>query len=257
MRREERDGIQLLWSDLLESAGFAAVFSERTGGHSGGAFASLNLGAAIGDDRGAVLANRRRLAAALGIETFTLARQVHGAMALAVSREAAGAGFGDPATVLGPADALTTTAGGVAISVLTADCVPVVLADPAGGLLAVVHAGWRGLAAGVVEAGLARFDPGATVVAAIGPAIGADHYEVGDEVARAVAARAGPDVVARPSPLDRPHLDLPGAVVRILQKAGVAGIDAAGECTACFPQRYFSHRRDGVTGRQAAVAFRP
>ena len=116
-----------------------------------------------------------------------------------------------------------------------------------------VHAGWRGLAAGIVDRVLDRVR-GGTPVAAVGPAIGPCHYEVGEDVAEAVAdgSPAGAVVERRRG---RIFLDLPATVEAVLRRGGVADVDLAGECTACHPERFFSHRRDGVTGRQAVVAL--
>lgn len=173
-------------------------------------------------------------------------RQVHSARAVAV----AGPGFH------GEADALHTTAPDLALSVITADCVPVVVAT--GDRLAAIHAGWRGIAAGVVKAGLASFAPGevAGARAWIGPAIGACCYEVGPEVAAAVAEASSPAAV-REGPRDRPHLDLRAAVARQLAAAGVPRVDLVGPCTRCEPDLLWSYRRDGkAAGRNVAFVWR-
>ncbi len=154
--------------------------------------------------------------------------------------------------VNGPADALTTDRRGLALCVVTADCVPVLLAAP--GRVAAVHAGWRGLAAGVVPTALARFGTG-PVSAWIGPAIGVCCYEVGEEVAAEVA-RASSAAVVRPGPRGRPHIDLAAAAALQLRRHGVREIHRLGLCTRC-DDRLRSYRREGAgAGRNLAVIRR-
>jgi hypothetical protein len=242
-RRALAGGVTALVSPSLLADGFLAAFVERSGGVSEGAFASLNLALASGDDVEAVRENRRRLCRALGIGGFAATRQVHGADVVRL-----------PGRV-GTGDALVTSERGVPAAVLVADCVPLALADPATGLLAVVHAGWRGVAAGVVAAALRQFPDRSEVRAAIGPAVGSDHYEVGEEVAGAVARAArGEAELERSRGVIR--LDLAGTIERMLRQWGVGRIERDGSCTACEPDRFFSHRRDHRSGRQALVAVR-
>jgi YfiH family protein len=139
--------------------------------------------------------------------------------------------------------------------VLAADCVPVLLADPAARVVAAAHAGWRGLAAGVVEAAAGAFaqrggDP-AAAVALVGPAIGPCCYEVGAQVRDAVAGRY--PAAAAVTRTGRPSLDLAAGAVEALRRSGFARVRPAGECTSDQPDRFFSHRRDGTTGRQAGL----
>jgi YfiH family protein len=253
--RRIEGGVTVVISQRLEAAGFLAAFTERTGGVSHGPFATLNVGLRAGDDPGCTHENRRRVAAALGIDGFACVRQVHGDRILAIDRSHAQAGYLGPRSAVGDADGLVTTEAAVALAVLTADCVPVGLAEPATGRLAVVHAGWRGVAAGIVDRAIGLFtDPG-NVVAAVGPAVGPDHYEVGEDVAAAVAAATdGGAVIRRTGP--RHLLDLPGTVARRLEEHGVRDVEREDVCTACADPRFFSHRRDGPTGRQALVAVR-
>jgi YfiH family protein len=257
MRRRVLDGgIAVLIPDGFESDGFQVVFTERAGGVSDGPFASLNLGLRCGDEPARALENRHRVCRAAGLSRFALVRQVHGSTVVTAAAERAGAGFDDPSGALGDADAIVTADAGVAVAVLTADCVPVALADPVTGRLAVVHAGWRGIARGVIDATASRFPRPGEIRAAVGPAIGPDHYEVGSEVADAVsAATPGGAVISRSR--SRIFLDLPETVVRILSALGVGSIERDDSCTACEPERFFSYRRDGITGRQALVAVRP
>ena len=254
-RRVLAGGVRVLVPSAIEAEGFLVAFTERSGGVSRDAFASLNLGLRCGDEPANALENRQRLCRALGIPSFSLARQVHGARLARAGSEDAGAGFDDPATALGNADGVVTASSGVALAVLTADCVPVVLADPSTGQVAVVHAGWRGVARGVVRSALSCFDDPSAVLAAIGPGVGPDHYEVGEEVAAAVSA-ALPGTAATNRSASRLLLDLPATVANMLSALGVRAIEREDACTACEPQRFFSHRRDGTTGRQGVVAMR-
>jgi YfiH family protein len=249
-------GVPLLVAEDLEAVGIGAAFSCRLGGRSGPPFDSLNIGLNTGDDTGDVRANRALLAGALGLEPAALATvyQVHGPAVLVVEsgRPAPGGGDGRP---LAAADGLVTGAPGLGVAVGAADCVPVLLADPEARVVGAVHAGWRGIALGVVEtavAALARAggDPGATV-ALIGPAIGGCCYEVGPEVRDAVLARcAAAAAVTRDG---RPSLDLAAGAAELLHAAGVPEVRPAGLCTADDPARFFSARRDRRTGRQAGV----
>ncbi len=173
------------------------------------------------------------------------ARQVHSARVLAARPGESGEG-----------DALVGRGGGVALSIVTADCVPVLLAGP--GAIAAAHAGWRGIAAGVVGATVAAMaeDP-AALRAWIGPAIGACCYEVGAEVAAQVVAASGPEVAA-PGPGGRPHLDLQLAVRRQLQAAGVGRVYAVPLCTRCEAATLHSYRREGkAAGRNYAFIWTP
>lgn len=245
-RRAFAGDIRALVSSELERRGFLATFTERTGGTSRPPYASLNLGAETGDQLAAVRTNRRRLTEALGVGELAVARQVHGKRVLPVD----GSG-----SELGDADALVTSARGVPLAILTADCVPLALASEREGRLAAVHIGWRGLAAGLVPAAVGSFEVAADVAAAIGPAIGPCHYEVGPEVVNAVRTGTGGSAIVEDGD-GRVSLDIPGTVERLLLELGVPVVEAAGACTACEPLRFFSHRRDGPTGRQALIAVK-
>lgn len=242
---QERNGVRWLEAELPEAR---VAFGSRLGGVSAGAFASLNLGWQTDDDPGAVRANRARLAAALGFEAAQLvaARQVHGAELV---RHPASVPV-DPWNERGAqdvpeADGHVVTEEGPAPLVLTADCLPVALSGPGGA--AILHCGWRGLAAGLIERGAEAVGARA---AAIGPGIGPCCYEVGDEVLGRFA-ELGPDI-ARGR-----RLDLPSVAERLLRRAGVQRVERADLCTSCHDELFFSHRRDrGRTGRQAAVVWR-
>lgn len=254
-RRTLDGGVTVLVPSSLEEAGFGVAFTERLAGVSPPPFAGLNLGFSSGDRPDLVLENRRRLCRALGIDRFALGHQVHGAAVTEVGREGAGAGFEDPAQTVPATDALVARHAGVALAVITADCLPVALADPASGTVAAVHAGWRGVAAGLLGRALDRFDDPSRLRAAVGPGIGPDHYEVGQEVLDAVAEATGG--AARVERRDgSAFLDLPGTVAAFLGARGVGSVEESGVCTACEGDRFYSYRREGRTGRQALVAWR-
>lgn len=218
--------------------GVSVVFTGCGGGVSRGRFATLNLGGRVGDDPAAVEQNRRRSAAALGVlpEALVFIRQVHGASGREVPHRGAGRGE----ALVG--DFLVGRAPGVAPVIVTADCVPVVLQGARG--IAVVHAGWRGIVGGVVEAALETLDDAQR--AWMGPSIRGCCYEVGPEVAEAFSDRDLP--VAGDG-----RVDPADAVLTILERAGIEEVAFSGVCTHDDPG-YFSARRDGRTGRQGALA---
>jgi purine-nucleoside/S-methyl-5'-thioadenosine phosphorylase / adenosine deaminase len=250
MEWRERDGVRWLEATM---PGACAAFTTRSGGVSEPPFAELNLGVLTDDDHGAVVENRRRLAAALGFPTdrIAIARQVHGAELIdhrgpssSPGSFASDEGSGERDAVA-EADGHLVTAGAMAALVFVADCVPVALAGPGGA--AMLHCGWRGLAAGILAKGAAAI--GATD-AAIGPSIGPCCYEVGAEVLAAFG-QLGEGIAT-----DR-MLDLPEVSRRLLAEAGVERVETSGFCTSCEPELFFSHRRDrGRTGRQAGLIWR-
>jgi purine-nucleoside/S-methyl-5'-thioadenosine phosphorylase / adenosine deaminase len=243
----ERDGVRWLEAELT---GGRAAFSTRLGGVSGPPFDSLNLGLLTEDGEERVIANRERLAAVLGFEPgqVVFARQVHGTTLIEHQPEVV-------STLLVPigakrvetiqeGDGHVVRQPGSAALVFVADCLPVALAGPGG--VALVHAGWRGLAGGILGAGAEAV--GATS-AAIGPGIGPCCYEVGEEVLGAFGD-LGEGVA------DGRMLDLPEVARRLLARAGVEQVESAGLCTSCEEALFFSHRRDkGRTGRQAGLAW--
>ncbi|MFO0606605.1 MAG: peptidoglycan editing factor PgeF [Polyangiales bacterium] len=242
----------LLHARSLTDRGFAHAFTARDGGVSEGPFASLNLGAAVGDDPEHVRENHRRLARAVGYDPAALHQtwQVHGG---AVWSHTPDASPDDTRRV--EADALVAAAPGVAVAVRVADCVPVLLADVATGRVAAAHAGWRGVVANVVGAALDALGPRspADVVAAIGPSIGPCCFEVGDDVAAEIAA-ATPTPVVRSRPGAKPLVDLWRAVEAQLHARGVTAVEPIGRCTVCDPGAFFSFRRDGArSGRMVGV----
>jgi polyphenol oxidase len=211
----------------IDLPGGTALFTTRRGGVSEGAFASLNLGLLTDDDPGRVRENWEIVRERAGVDRLVRGRQVHGARVVVDAQD------------VEEADGQVTTAREAAAMVLTADCLPVALAGPE--RVGVMHAGWRGLAGGILEVGVEAVG---AVAAAIGPGIGPCCYEVGDDV-RAVFGTTGRT------------LDLKALARARLEAVGVREIHDCGLCTACNAERFFSHRRDrGVTGRQAGLAWR-
>jgi len=230
-------------------AGVGVAFTSRRGGVSDGPFRSLNLGALTADAPANVAENRRRAVAAAGGDgvAATMAWQVHGADVREVDERPAPGRFLEPGAEAFPkSDGLVTGLAGRPLVLLTADCIPVAIAREDGRRLAVLHAGWRGLVAGIVERGVQVVRGRAT--AAVGPGAGPCCYEVGEDVAGILRDRFGEDVVRHG------RADLWLAARRALEDAGVVDVEVAGECSICNRDHYFSHRRDrGVTGRQGVV----
>lgn len=237
--------------------GVGAAMSQRAGGVSSGPYASMNLGVAVGDDPAAVADNRARFAALLGARPVWL-RQVHGTTVLRL-------GATEPADE--PADAAWTTEPGVACSVQVADCLPVLFALRDGSAVAAAHAGWRGLAAGVLQATIAAIcrGTGATpgeLLAWLGPCIGPRQFEVGADVVQAFGhdteSADGRHFVARPRPDGQRRwlANLHELAHDRLAAAGVGHISRAPGCTVEDSSAFFSFRRDGVTGRMAAAVWR-
>lgn len=237
-----------LTSERLSREGFRHGFSTRMGGVSEGPFHSLNLGRTVGDAPGAVAENTRRFAAAIGadVECLFEVSQVHGR---AVARVGPTSRVAEVRRI--EADALVTDVAGVAIGVRTADCVPILIADRERGAVAAVHAGWRGLVAGVIGAALEALGASpSALVAVIGPH--ARELEVGPDVAREIARACGSEVILERSP--RPWADMARAARLQLEAGGVREIDDVGGCTLREAERFFSHRRDaGRTGRHLSA----
>jgi YfiH family protein len=243
MEWRENDGVRWLEADLGRAR---AAFTTRLGGVSEPPFDRLNLGILTDDSDAAVLENRRRLAAALGLDPtrVLIGLQVHGSELLFHSRPQRPSRFAEPDGELPEVDGQVVQSAGLAPLVLTADCLPVALSGPGG--LAMLHCGWRGLAAGIIAAGAKAVE---ATDAAIGPGIGPCCYEVGEEVLEAFAD-LGPGIASGRM------LDLAEVARRQLGAAGVEGIESAGHCTSCEPELFFSHRRDhGRTGRQGGIAW--
>lgn len=225
-----------------------AFFTTRAGGVSEGEYASMNLGFSSGDDPGRVRENRRIVRAALPSEPAYL-RQVHGTGVADLDRIAPG----EPAT----ADAAMTARPGTVAAVLTADCMPLLLADEGGARVAAVHAGWRGMAAGVIERAVEALGVEASrILAWMGPTIGPDAFEVGPEVREAFVARhGGADRHFRAGRPGKYMADLYGLARLRLGEKGVARVFGGGFCTFHEPGRFFSYRRKPESGRMGAFIW--
>ena len=222
-----------------------SLVTTRAGGVSSGAFASLNLSASVGDDPDSVVRNRAILCACLPAEPAWI-KQVHGTAVIDPER----------ATPETEADGAVTRCPRRVCVVMTADCLPVFLSDRAGQAVGIAHAGWRGLATGVIENAVrAMGSPSGSLIAYIGPGIGARRYEVGDEVRRAFVDR-DPGAASSFAPgRDGKHFaDLYALARARLAAAGVTDTYGGGFCTAS-DERFFSFRRDRTTGRMASLIW--
>ena len=244
----ERQLESLILPDWPAPVRVRAVSTTRCGGVSPSPYASLNLAEHVGDNPVCVAENRRRLAAMAEYPAEPAwLEQVHGIHTVAAE------------TVRAPvaADAAWTRAAGRPCVVMTADCLPVLLCDRAGTVVAAAHAGWRGLVGGVIAATVARMDtPSTELLAWLGPAIGSDAFEVGEEVRAAfLALDAGAAVCFRPSPAGRWLADIYELARRQLRRLGVAAIYGGEFCTFSEPERFFSYRRENRTGRMATLIW--
>jgi YfiH family protein len=240
--------------DWPAPAGVRALSTLRGGGVSAVPYASLNLGGHVGDAPEAVAQNRRTLAASAGLpsEPAWLA-QVHGVEVVDLDAVRHQGTSGLPP----PADSAFTRRVGRVCAILTADCLPILLAADSGDLVAAAHAGWRGLAGGVIEATVRALgvEP-ARLMAWLGPAIGPQHFEVGPEVRDALLqGDLGAQEAFVPNARGRFMADLAALARRRLVSLGVDRIYGGGHCTFSDGVRYFSHRRDGITGRQATLIW--
>lgn len=242
--------LDLIVPDWPAPACVRAYGSTRAGGISLAPYAGLNLAAHVGDAEHAVRHNRARFAAALALPAAPVwLDQVHGARV--VNAAAQGAWCAAP-----QADAAYAECPDGVCAVLTADCLPLLLCDEQGSRVAAVHAGWRGLAAGVIEAALSKMGPPSEVLAWLGPAIGPQHFEVGDEVREMfVAHDAEAQHAFRPNPAGRWLADLYQLTRQRLNAQGVTRIYGGEWCTYGESQRFYSYRRDGVTGRMATLIW--
>ena len=249
-------GLDWMTPDWPAPASVGAFATTRKGGASRGSRASLNLATHCGDDPATVARNRERVDAFLPGPPVWL-EQVHGIRVVRIDAANVDAARRAPPA----ADAAVTTLPGVPCAVLTADCLPVLFADREGAAVGAAHAGWRGLAAGVLEATAAALAglgvPAGRVLAWIGPAIGPRAFEVGGDVVGAFCDRdpaAAAAFVA--SAGGRWHADLHALARLRLARAGVVVVSGGGHCTFSAPDRFFSYRRERETGRQAAFVWR-
>ncbi len=246
---------RLLFSHHLRAAGAVHAFTTRQGGDDGGKRPSFNLGRGVGNDPKAVARNRSHVLAALGMADAKQveASQVHGATVAVV-------GSSDAGQVISGADGLVTDERGVMLAVHSADCVPLLLADPSRHVVAAVHAGWRGVVTGIASGAVTvmadRF--GCRPVdlrVAIGPCIGPCHYEVDEPVIARLRTWPWWEAVVTPNPRGRWQLDLREAIRRQLSERGVPviQIETLDWCTFEHPELFYSYRRDGSSGRMEAV----
>ncbi len=259
-----RGDLDVLTWDAFGSLDVDVMVTTRQGGVSSGSYASLNLGLHVGDDPGDVLENRRRVAAALGAGPgdFVFCNQAHGRAVTVVTGADRGKGAHSLDDAIARTDALVTNDPGVVLVVMVADCVPIVLYDPVAHVLGCVHAGWRGTVARVTEAAVdAMCSLGARaadIVAALGPAIPPDRYQVGDDVARAAEQGLGDQAsrVIRPDGTGRYLFDLWTANRIVLREAGVPDdrVTVAAVPTGSPEGLFFSDRAERPCGRFAAVA---
>lgn len=244
MRELEVDGTVFLAPDAP-----GIIFTTRVGGFSQAPFEGLNLGFATGDDMDLVRRNREKVASALGIgAAWVTGHQVHGALVLQATPKHAG---GPPPRPKG--DAIVTQSAGLPIAVLAADCVPIALTNV--DRIAAVHAGWRGICAGVIEAAAVASGPGTR--AHLGPSIGPCHYQVGPDLPEAFG-KAYPDAPRFTSENgEGMTFDLRAACMWVLSKNGIDVDDDIYSipCTVC-DRRFYSYRRDGATGRHALIMWR-
>ncbi len=251
MSRVNIDWLTPQWS---APAAVGALSTLRGGGSSLPPFASLNLGTHVGDDPAAVLENRGRLrvAADLPAEPVWLS-QVHGARVLDLDDPAASGG----SEMFGPADAAVTRRPGRICAILAADCLPILFAADSGEAVGAAHAGWRGLAGGVIEATVQALGvPAPTLLAWLGPAIGPRHFEIGAEVRdELLKGDAGAEAAFAVNARGRFMADLGVLARRRLARLGIERTYGGGECTYSQSAKYFSHRRDGQTGRQASLIW--
>ncbi|PKO83311.1 MAG: peptidoglycan editing factor PgeF [Betaproteobacteria bacterium HGW-Betaproteobacteria-11] len=238
--------LDLIHPDWPAPRNVHALVTTRQGGVSQGPWARLNLAAHVGDEPAAVAENRRRLCAYLPAEPVWL-NQVHGVRCVDAGQTLRGI----------DADASFTRTRGVVCAVLTADCLPLLFCDEAGSVVAAVHAGWKGLAAGVIEAAVAAMAvPGERLLTWLGPAIGADHFEVGDEVREAFLAHDAHTAEAFVTAGEgKWRGDLYQLARQRLLALGVQRISGSDTCTMCESERFYSFRRDEVTGRMASCIW--
>lgn len=263
-----RVNIEWLTPQWPAPAAVGALSTLRGGGVSLPPYASLNLGAHVGDEPAAVLDNRRRLrvAAELPAEPTWLA-QVHGARVLDLDAGGTWGGGAMGGGALGggalgggvssPADAAVTRRPGRICAILAADCLPVLFAADSGEAVGAAHAGWRGLAGGVIEATVQALGvPASTLLAWLGPAIGPRHFEIGPEVRdELLKGDAGAEAAFTVNARGRFMADLGALARRRLARLGIERTYGGGECTYSQSAKYFSHRRDGRTGRQASLIW--
>lgn len=256
-------GVTYLSAEAFEHAGGVVHgFSTRLGGVSTGTYESLNLGSTRGDDPEHVRENYRRFFAAVGADLSTVAmtNQVHSDVVRPVTTADIKAGLLDPEPY--EADGLVTDIPGVALVIFSADCLPVLLYDPVRRVIAAVHAGWRGTASGIVERAVEKMAfygcRPEDILAAIGPGISRCCFETHEDVPNAMTEAMGASALhcIQVLPTGKFHVDLKALNAKRLENAGLdpEHIAVSGDCTACLPEKYWSHRvTHGERGSQAAM----
>ncbi len=246
-------------SRVLDVPSICHGFFGREGGRSTGDFASNNMSIALGDNQDLVISNRSSAASQMGdfgMKDLVLFRQTHSTTVVTLTER-------HDVSVAVEADAMVTNRRDQLLGILTADCAPVLLADPEAGVIGAAHAGWKGAAGGIVYGTVMAMvafgaDP-SRIRAAIGPTISAANYEVGPDTAAQIIAldKSAASHVAVPDGKDREHFDIPGLLAEQLFGAGVGLVSNLDICTYANPGKYFSHRyatHNGIgTGRQIAV----
>jgi len=228
-----------------------AFSSTRQGGVSAAPWNQLNLGGHVNDNPQNVAANRQRLADYLGLsaQRFAWLNQVHGTVVVKATTQ--------NLNQLPPADASYTREPGVVCAILTADCLPVILCDRAGTVVGAAHAGWRSLCGGVLESLIIQMaEPAENLMVWFGPAIGPSQFEVGPEVHQAFidhSSQAASAFASQGARSGHYMADIYQLATQRLQQAGVSSINGGGLCTVSDPQRFYSYRRDGQTGRMATL----
>lgn len=243
--------LSFIQADFAASLGVRGMTSARTGGVSAGPYADLNLATHVNDDPARVMENRRRLRAASSLATEPLwLDQHHGTQVFLADEHTA-------VTAPPRADAAVCSVPGRVLALLTADCLPVLLAAADKRVIGVAHAGWRGLAAGVIENTVKAMGASASGIHAwLGPAIGRNHFEVGRDVYDAfVAADTGARTCFAAHSNGKWLADLAGLAGRRLARLGVTNIAYAGRCTFSEPEKFYSYRRDGECGRMASLLW--
>lgn len=245
--------LQLITPEWPLPSGVHALISTRAGGASAGPYQSANMGEHVGDGPAEVATNREHLARQCGVQKWQWLQQVHGVEVLEV---------GEAPITAAIADGVTTCHKGIACAVLTADCLPVLMCASDGSQVAALHAGWRGLADGIITHGVASFrcEP-KDISAYLGPAIGPRHFEVGQDVVDAFALWGIEPALRqqlfqpRPERAQKYLAHLYGLARWRLNKLGVEQVFGGEYCTYGEPERFYSYRRDGVTGRMASAIW--
>jgi len=249
----------LQFDSLKNIAGLKHAITKRNGGVSQAEYSALNLAFHVGDNSADVVENRRLLASALEYDASTLvaSQQVHGAHSQIVSAEYSGRGAFDWDSAVSETDALITNEKQIPLLILVADCAPILIVDVARGVLAIVHAGWRGAVAKIASQTIAKMSAdfgtkAEDIQAGIGPCLCADCFEIGEEVAREVSSA---HIIEG---FEKPHLDLRGLIQNDLMSAGVlqSQIEIMNRCPRCENELLFSHRgQNGKAGRFGLVAW--